>query len=354
MKMLQFKGATIAVLTLLTVFTGPIIVLYADTEEGKKDITFIDTLYSITMNGPLQIWTCGFNGVVYYSSDGGKKWIKQETGTNKTLFDIVFIENNNVITCGQGGTILRTNDGGQKWNKVETPTNISLFDISFADARIGCAVGDQGGILCTSDGGLNWREGEILEDPATEVADDLGDDEFDALLDEGESSENEFIIYGISLVDQSIGYAVGEFGTFLKTNDGGKTWTKFALDAAEGMSLFGVFAQSPERIWAVGIDGIMLLSENGGISWRRVDLPVKKHLFTVRFRGKNGYTVGKEGIYLKSADDGNTWEQINIGAKFYLQDIELCKHSGWIVGAHGWLLETQDGGNSFHIVRRAP
>jgi len=349
MRLMIVRVAMIAVVTVLTGLPGPMPV-GAGPEGGDKDITFIDTLFSVTMAGPSKIWTCGFNGAIYHSDDGGEKWVKQESGTPKTLLDIVFLDDKTGIACGQGGTILRTGDGGQKWETMKVPSNIALLKVSFSDAQIGCAVGDQGMVVHTSDGGITWEEAEIEE----EIVTDEPEDSEENLLLEGEGSEKEFILYGVSLADRNVGYAVGEFSTFMKTNDGGKTWTMRSIAEAGGKSLFCVLARSTENVWVAGIDGILLSSEDGGHSWRRTDLPVQKHLFSLKFYGKNGYMVGKEGIYLRSTDEGNSWELIDIGAKFYLQDVVLSESCGWIIGAHGWMLKTPDEGKSFQIVRSAP
>jgi photosystem II stability/assembly factor-like uncharacterized protein len=326
------------------------------TEGGDKDITFIDTLFAVTMGGSSRIWTCGFNGIVYHSDDGGRKWERQETGTHKTLFDIIFLDDRDGVACGQGGTILRTGDGGQKWEQLETPVEVSLLKIAFSNTQTACAVGDQGVVLYTNNGGKTWAEGEVEDETANEDPGDQEEDEMGMLLDEGDGGGREYILYGVSLADDNTGYAVGEFSSFLKTTDGGATWVNRPLSEAGGKSLFSVYTLSAEEIWVVGIDGIMLFSGDGGQNWRQVDLPVKKHLFAVKFYGNNGYVVGKEGIYLRSTDGGNSWEQIDIGAKFYLQDIAFSnsKDCGWIVGAHGWMLKTQNEGKSFQVVRSAP
>ncbi len=349
MKTPLHKRAMIAALIVFLMVT----VRGTQAEETEKDITFIDTLYSVTMNEASETWCCGFNGIVYYSGDGGKKWVRQETDTKKSLLKMVSLDAENLVACGQGGTILRTADGGKKWDKVETPLNIALLDMSFADARIGCAVGDRRGVLHTVDGGRTWEEGKIEKNLLADDSDEPEDD-FNPLLDAGDDTEKEFVIYSVSLADRNIGYATGEFSVFLKTNDGGKTWTETAIDEAEGKSLFGVFAQSPKRVWVVGIDGMMLLSEDGGENWKRIDSSVTKHLFAVKFSGEVGYAIGKEGIYLRSSDNGETWDQIAIWAKFYLQDIEISQDTGWIVGAHGWMYKTQNGGISFAVVRSSP
>lgn len=338
-------------ITTIDIFSGK------QMEQKVKDVTFIDTLYSIAINkdseNASEAWCCGFNGCVYYSNDGGKKWEKQETNTKKTLLKIVSLGAKNLLVCGQGGAILRTETGGKEWHLVDTPLNIALMDMSFADGEIGCAIGDQRGVLYTTDGGATWKEGRIEKDSVDNQEE--AEDEFNALLDGGgESAEKEFIIYGVSLAGRDVGYAVGEFGVLLKTADGGRTWTENAIDEAEGKSLFSVFAQSPNRVWAVGIDGMMFLSEDGGENWRRIDSSVTKHLFGVKFNGETGYAIGKEGIYLRSTDNGKTWMQSAIWAKFYLQDIEFQGNIGWIVGAHGWIYKSNNNGLSFSVVRSSP
>ncbi len=329
--------------------------------KNDKDITFIDTLYAVACNGPDNVWTCGFNGTIYHSTDSGKFWTKQETSTNKTLFDIVFFDELNGLVCGQGGTVLRTENGGKTWNSVFSKNELiksELFKMSFAGPKIGCAVGNNGTVFFTQDGGVSWKESEITDVGEENHTGMLEEDEMDPLLGE-ESSGREYILYAVDLSDQHVGYAVGEFSALLKTVDGGKTWDKCSIKEAMGKSLFGVFAQTKSKVWAVGIDGLMLFSENGGQTWIQKKTPIEKHLFDIKIIGDMGYAIGKEGIYIMSSDGGNTWSQVDIGAKFYLQGIGFDEQSkekncGWIVGAHGWIFNTRDTGKSFNIVRRSP
>lgn len=330
--------------------------------KHDKDITFIDTLYAVAVNGQNNVWACGFNGTVYQSTDSGNSWIKQETTTNKTLFDIVFLDEHNGLVCGQGGTILRTENGGKTWNSVfskDETTKSELFKMSFEGAKTGCAVGNNGTVFFTKNGGVSWNESEIIDEKIEEEQTEMSEeDEMAALLGE-ESSGREYILYAVDFADQLVGYAVGEFSVLLKTVDGGKTWDKKSLKEAMGKSLFGVFAQTKSKVWVVGIDGLMLFSDNGGQTWIPKKTPFEKHLFDMKIIGDMGYAIGKEGIYIMSSDGGNTWSQVDIGAKFYLQDIEFNEQSkekncGWIVGTHGWIFNTRDAGKSFNIVRRSP
>jgi photosystem II stability/assembly factor-like uncharacterized protein len=85
-------------------------------------------------------WVVGTNGLILYTSDGGKTWIHQESGTKMHLNSVSFIDENTGWAVGgwdegdsyedetgkvrEGwfeGIILRTVNGGQTWERVESP-----------------------------------------------------------------------------------------------------------------------------------------------------------------------------------------------------------------------------------------
>jgi photosystem II stability/assembly factor-like uncharacterized protein len=71
--------------------------------------------------------------------------------------------------------------------------------------------------------------------------------------------------------------------------------------------LLGI-AQAGERLVAVGERGIVLLSDDAGVSWRQVPTPVSVTLTAVRFAdAHNGYAVGHGGSVLVTRDGGETW-----------------------------------------------
>lgn len=65
-----------------------------------------------------------------------------------------------------------------------------------------------------------------------------------------------------------------------------------------------------ERLVAVGERGIVLLSDDGGESWRQAKVPVGVTLTRVKFSGaKAGWAVGHYGVVLHTTDAGETWVQ---------------------------------------------
>lgn len=72
----------------------------------------------------------------------------------------------------------------------------------------------------------------------------------------------------------------------------------------------GVASQGGRTV-AVGPRGLILLSEDGGGSWRQVSSPVSTDLATVRFAGPGVvWAVGHDAVALRSSDGGTSWERM--------------------------------------------
>src|SRR4029077_6374320 len=64
-------------------------------------------------------------------------------------------------------------------------------------------------------------------------------------------------LYAVSAVSEQVVWAAGDYGTVLRTTDGGSTWVPLYLgDVALNLpTLKVVHAQDADQAWAVGIDG---------------------------------------------------------------------------------------------------
>lgn len=69
-------------------------------------------------------------------------------------------------------------------------------------------------------------------------------------------------------------------------------------------------AWAAQRIVAVGERGIVVVSDDGGQSWRQKQTPVSVSLTAVRFAdAKHGVAIGHGGTVLTTADGGTSWER---------------------------------------------
>lgn len=85
----------------------------------------------------------GLSGSIVRTTDGGRHWINQSSGTSNWLYGVSFVDGSNGTVVGANGTILRTTDGGNSWDgkarPVGQPTHFSAFPlpILITEPRLG-------------------------------------------------------------------------------------------------------------------------------------------------------------------------------------------------------------------------
>lgn len=155
-----------------------------------------------------------------------------------------------------------------------------------------------------------------------------------------------------------------------------------AVSNARGVVLLGL-ARAGNRAVAVGERGVILISDDNGVSWRQAKVPVSTTLAAVQFVDERvGWATGHSGVVLTSGDGGETWHLQLDGrnaAKLALdyanslpasvRDEKLLKEAqrlvddgpdkpflalhfsnrkeGFVVGAYGLIFKTLDGGESW-------
>lgn len=111
------------------------------------------------------------------------------------------------------------------------------------------------------------------------------------------------------------GLAVGHEGWILRTTDGGLSWTEVAFDEKNGEPLMSVANLQGQRWLAVGAFGRALQSQDDGQTWTPYTLPEgveDKHMNRIvgAADGKDWLIVGERGLVLRSQDQGETWKQL--------------------------------------------
>lgn len=106
-------------------------------------------------------WRCGY-GVMQRTSNGGKSWDWQ-TLRNDNFMALDVHSALVAYTCGAEGSICATHDGGNTWETLRNGNDLThpkyrLQDILFTDAQHGYAVGENGVMIYTDDAGHHWSE----------------------------------------------------------------------------------------------------------------------------------------------------------------------------------------------------
>ncbi|MFO7561550.1 MAG: hypothetical protein R6X02_02805 [Enhygromyxa sp.] len=181
------------------------------------------------------------------------------------------------LVVGTGGAIVRRTRHAD-WAAIESPTETDLLGVAHWGPRI-VAVGRGGTLLQSEDDGLSFAPIEL----------GVGEDLHAAML------------------DGTRGAIVGD-DRALWSSDGGESWAPASLPAG-GAALRGVAAEG-DTLWAVGLAGALLRSDDDGGSWSAVASPSTADLWGIGYAGLDAeaglHAVGDGGTILRLESSGWT------------------------------------------------
>jgi photosystem II stability/assembly factor-like uncharacterized protein len=130
--------------------------------------------------------------------------------------------------------------------------------------------------------------------------------------------------------------AVGQRGHVLVSDDAGSTWKQAQVPVSS--DLVAVSFPSPRTGWAVGHDGVVLRTQDGGLTWARQ---------------LDGRAAGARMVEFYASADAPSW--LEEARRFAAQGAEnpyldVCfedERTGYVVGAFGLILRTTDAGASW-------
>jgi photosystem II stability/assembly factor-like uncharacterized protein len=130
------------------------------------------------------------------------------------------------------------------------------------------------------------------------------------------------------------GWAVGEDGLVLATADGGASWAPQTTGTTAALT--GLAVASPSCLIAVGEGGTVLRSGDGA-SWAKAASGTEETLNAVAAAGESAiWAVGATGTRLFSSDGGQTWTATATpGGPTMLAVDVVDAHHGVAVGRRG-------------------
>ena len=112
-----------------------------------------------------------------------------------------------------------------------------------------------------------------------------------------------------------------------------------------------VYFMTDRRGLVAGDDGILMATEDGGSTWRKVESTTDRHLISIHFVGDKGWIAGYDGVILHSEDGGKTWVNQKSDTTQPLEGIYFADSAhGWAVGWAGTLVRTTDGGQNWKTI----
>jgi len=228
-----------------------------------------------------------------------------------------------LIVVGERGTILRSTDQAHTWHAATVSATATLTGVSFAPGTpVGWAVGHDALILFTSDGGLTWQkqwQGENLSDSFLDVL----------------------------ALDSRHVIAVGAYGLFLTTTDGGRNWVRGKI--VDEDYHFNRLTRGPNgHLYLAGEHGTLLRSPDLGATWLPIDSPYDGSFYGILpIDARTLIAHGLRGRLYRSADYGASWALIpNAQRTLIATAVKLADGALLFAGqSRAWFM-SRDGGKT--------
>jgi photosystem II stability/assembly factor-like uncharacterized protein len=160
------------------------------------------------------------------------------------------------------------------------------------------------------------------------------------------------VLLGVSFTDNNKGYAVGTNGLIRTTANGGTSWSP--LTSGTSRFLRDVYFSDATHGVIVGESGLILRTTDG-VSWNPQTSGTTQHLVHVHFLDNNiGIVTGQGGVILRTIDGGITWTPQTSGTGVELPGAyQLDANTAVVVGFSGTILRTINGGSLWSSVALA-
>ena len=277
---------------------------------------------------------CGLFSSVFAQSG----WVLRSTNIQTDLIAVFFTGSDKGWIAGDNGYLASTNDGGKSWTPYPLNTTETINEIYFRNDDNGYLVAGRK-MYITRDAGRTWQETRIYR------------------TGEFGSARPEFL--SIRFSDKKRGYVIGSVlkksgddevvidSLVMRTEDGGETWRRITVPSKT--ELFHLDFDGNSRGWIVGDDGLILASTDEGNTWSTQSSGTTLPLYNVDFRdAKEGYIVGKQGTILRTENGGVTWDKVGTNFKETFMRVDFADDkNGWAVGYAGTILRSNDKGRTW-------
>ncbi len=321
-------------------------------------------------------WIVSSMGTILHTTNGGSVWERKNTiVTSALLQGVDFIDQTYGIAAGGdddingcGAVILNTTDGGERWGVLLCDSNFAFTDVDMIDRNTILALAssyslyNSSYIYRTTNEGAAWsisefdtlmlRSAQTVDSKAWIVGTTVSYNP--AIIFSSDAGgtwvpQTNINVAGTGLneacfTDQLTGYAVGNNGVVLKTTDGGEAWLSCwgnldPNDFWRFYTLTSVYFINNTTGWISGtISGYsnkIIKTTNGGQTWDTLSINAYGRLFFID--SGNGWIFSD--LVWRTGDGGETWEALASPNGIYSADFVDAKH-GWAVGSGEEILNT--------------
>ncbi|MBB3178489.1 YCF48-related protein [Variovorax sp. Sphag1AA] len=158
----------------------------------------------------------------------------------------------------------------------------------------------------------------------------------------------------LCFVDAKQGWAVGHEGVILHTTDGGATWARQNdADPTADRSFLDVWFEDAQKGYAIGAFGLALRTVDGGGHWTlfdAIDNPKGLHLYAMRPAGGALFIVGEQGLVLRFDRETRRFVNLPFPYQGTLFGVTGTADMALVFGLRGNVWRSTDGGANWNRV----
>ncbi len=329
---------------------------------------FIDVHFVDENNG---LVSSGNVSEVYVTTDGGTSFTTRSVAAGTFMNSIHMISSTEFYAGAQNNRIYRSTNSGADWTSLGVTGN-PVRSITFPpSSTTGYSAGDTGTSYSITSGGIT--------NLPTSLSTNLKSVSFPTVAEgwicggaiirhftggvwTGDQTYPANGYNGISFVNNTTGWAVGDNGVIIHTTDG-KNWSPQTNPDTHlpQRTLNDVFFLNASEGWAVGDGGIILHTTNGGTAWAiEADGLTTNLLTSVYFTSStNGYVAGINKTLLRFSNEGapslKDWSaRIPNAGSITLSDVQAIGNTVWISSSgSNEIFRSTDKGLTFTAVATA-
>jgi photosystem II stability/assembly factor-like uncharacterized protein len=277
--------------------------------EKARELRRYDMLQAAAHTGD-RVAVVSSIGAIVTSEDSGETWQRHEIPGRPSLIDVTACKSGEFFALDSERRVWHQEAGSGDWvsTAVDTPENtLSIHCAPNGRVWISASFGT----LYWSDASLSgWTEFSLYEDL-----------QFTA----------------VRFVDESNGFAVGEFGTVMVTSDGGDTWETLEPIPNEFYPMAADFLDA-DTGWVGGLDGVIWHTADGGQTWQRQETVTASPIYNIHANGHGVFAVGGSAKLVELV--GDSWQTFEGGPKVlaFMRGLDTLANGSLLVAGGGGTL----------------
>jgi len=283
----------------------------------------------------------GGRGVIAFSDDG-VRWKQSNVPVSTLITSVHFPNNEEGWAVGHGGSILYSNDRAQSWTLQLDGRQVNKLLLQQAKDTYQSLKAD----LSQAD----EYEKQDLQYAVEDAEFALSNAEFDIEL----GPANPFL--DVLFLNEKKGFAVGAYGLFMVTEDGGQTWQSAAsrLENFDRYHLNTLAQLKGGAIIIAGEAGTLFVSYDHGLQWETLYGPYQGSFFGIQPTANQDEALlyGLKGHVFKTQDAGKSWKNIPVNVETSLTSSAISQDGAIVIaGYSGVVLLSNDDGETFVMIK---